>query len=692
MKKLGPVNIHASAQAKTVGCENRSVVYTEAHEQRKRSKLLFAASDSSEGRRGLTLYHLLFLATILVVVQFCASGAWAQTTPPIAGGTPPVAGTPPSGIEAAELNGLLDAINGVQKLGSSPESTGQNAGAIADLLKDIDVGKLGQALESLKNPTNNGTAIPGINGDVNIGALGSAAEALSNGNVSTILQGAFDHIKEQYTSGKMGTADQQDAFRQMQALQEAIKNYGAMKGITTFAKGHVQDVLDKAGLSDTVSALGELLKGGIKDPQDLANRLAKFNSKELNDAMALLGLSGPEALAKFLPPGTDVGMLGKIFDSIKTGNIDGLVDDLVKKLKDDIAKGIGDVLKSQAVVDKLEQIKGDLRSGLGKVMGNLFGGLFKKRNAAGNINAKADCKTLFENMTTTGARDLPADLVYECAQRGIDPPKKMRFLAGEGASANATSNSTVTLSSCKASGVCTNSSLERTKEFAAAYQPQQNENLKLPEIQWEQVTKGNLPCGAIGTLAEMAVQSIWRNVKINLPSGFKQLVNSALSSLLGNLFGKKVDCQEGTFWGAFNNVLGLLIPQLKNNNSGIMYDMSNNTFLAPEGAMLTLPSGSQMEIDLKKGGGNYTLPAGGSFNDANGNTVSVPANGNVQFGADGKVSVNGQQHQVDPNQVITLTPNGLVSIPGGTQIPVTPDASMIPMGPNTTPPDWANPG
>jgi hypothetical protein len=388
--------------------------------------------------------------------------------------------------------------------------------------------------------------------------------------------------------------------------------------------------------------------------------------------------------------------LTDMFDAFKNGGIDALVDKLGQKIKDKITAGIGNIPELQGVLDKLNGWKGKLSGGMGGFVNGLIGGLFKK-SGGGPINVKADCKSLFSNAQAFDFSDVPAELVYECTQRGIDPPMALRKNAGFGDTANATSNSVQSVGGCQADGICTNSSVERTVNFASASLPANNPNFQLPDIQWKDITKSNLPCGAIGSLTEMAIQALWKNVKIQMPSNIQNLLNTAISGILGGLFGggssdPKVDCQDGTFWGTLNNMLGLVLGQLgSSTNSGIVYDITNNTFLAPEGALLTLPTGASMQIDLTQGGANFNLPAGGSFVDINGNTVTIPGGMSVQFGANGTVTFNGQNYNVNPNQIINLSTNGVLGIPTGVALPVPPNSPVIPMGPATVPPSWGQP-
>jgi hypothetical protein len=610
----------------------------------------------------------------------------AQSEPPATGSTGSSGGgttsTPP--LSAEELNNLLHALGNAAKLGSDSGSQ-IGAGDIADALKDLDPARIGQMIGALQDPATGG--ITGIAGQIDIDALGNVAEGFSNNIINKGLMGAFKSLEDRYNSGTLTPQQQQLVYKQMQALQFALQNYGSIKDLTGLAHKGVGDILEKAGLSNLVGSMGDLLKGGFKDPQDLAKRLADVDWNKLSEAMAYLGIPGPEALAKFLPPGTDPKLLGEIFNAYKNGGLEGLVDTLIKKLKDELISGIKNSQEVQAALDKLEQWKQNLKNKAGGFLGGLFNGLFKKKGK-GQVSYKADCKKLFKDMAAYDAYELPAELVYECTLRGYDPPKALRARGGTGETANTITSSTEQVGGCKANGECQNSSIERTETFATGYLPQNNPNLKFPEIPWQDIGKSNLPCGAIGSLSEMAIQAIWRNVKIKMPSMVQQLVNSAIRGLLGNLFGKKVDCQDGTFWGTLNTVIGLVLPQLQQ-GGGFVYDISNNTFLAPKGALLSLPGGANLQVDLSQGNVSFSLPAGGSFTDINGNTVTIPSNGTIHFGSSGTVNANGQSYKVDPDAIVDLNANGVVAIPEGTALPVPPDSPLMPMGPVTTPPDWS---
>lgn len=636
-------------------------------------------------------YFLHRWCVVLVAASFLTvSSASAQVDPNGVGNSG--GSTPP--FNPQDISNLLGVLNNVNTLGSGQNGASTNAGAIADALKNLDMGQLSNLANILNGQSNN--TITGIAGQIDIGQLGSVANAFGSGNLSSVLQGAFDALNQQYSSGNLSTSQQQQLFGQMQSLQSALQNYGAMQGITNFAKGNIQNLLDQAGLGDLANSMKDLLGGNLSDPQALANALSNIDWDKLNGVMSQLGVSGPEALKDFLPAGTNMQDLTDMFNAFKNGGIDALIDQLGQKIKDKIAAGIGNIPELQNALDKLNDWKNKLSGGMGGFVNGLIGGLFGN-SGGGAANVKANCKSIFSNSQAFDFSDVPAELVYECMQRGIDPPMALRKNAGLGETANATSNSVQSIGSCRADGICTNSSVERTVNFANASLPANNPNFQLPDIPWKDITKSNLPCGAIGSLTEMAIQALWKNVKIQMPSQIQSLLNSALSGILGGLFGggnqdPKIDCQDGTFWGTLNSMLGLVLGQLGgSNNSGIIYDITNNTFQAPEGALLTLPTGASMQIDLTQGGANFNLPAGGSFVDINGNTVTIPGGTSIQFGANGTVTFNGQTYNVNPNQIVNLNTNGVLGVPVGATIPVPPNSPVIPMGPATTPPGWAQP-
>jgi hypothetical protein len=246
---------------------------------------------------------------------------------------------------------------------------------------------------------------------------------------------------------------------------------------------------------------------------------------------------------------------------------------------------------------------------------------------------------------------------------------------------------------CDPSGVCKNSTGERTElsELPPGYQPQNNPNLNIPEIPWKDIEKTPLPCGAVGSLSQLALQTMWGNVSINLPPQAKTLINAALSKLLDKLFGKKTDCQDGKLWGTINNLINVILPMLGLKAPGFVFDRSNNTFLAPPNTLLGVPKHTTFIVDLGAGGANFDLPVGGSFTDANGQKITLNANTNVQFTADGNaITSDGGNYKVTAGGLVTLDPNGVVGIPKGTPIPVPPETTLFPMGPITKAPAWAS--
>ncbi len=307
-----------------------------------------------------------------------------------------------------------------------------------------------------------------------------------------------------------------------------------------------------------------------------------------------------------------------------------------------------------------------------------------------STQAATDCKALF-NVAAVDVHKLPSDKVYECLQQGVDPNFHFRKASGFGETSTTTSASTQSTGGCRADGVCQNSAIERTTEFVSGVTPSDNPNFKLPEVPWQDITKSNLPCGAVGGLAEMAVQALWGNVKVQMPSEMKSLLNELVSGFLNALFGgsKKIDCQDGSFWGTLNNMISVIFPKLKAGDKSFGYDLNNNTFLAPPKTMLALPSGSNIQIDLSLGAANFHLPAGGSFKDINGNKITIAADSRVLFGKDGNVTLSdGRTFKVQPGGVITLNPEGVVSVPTGATVPVPPNTAVFPMGPITVKPPW----
>lgn len=287
---------------------------------------------------------------------------------------------------------------------------------------------------------------------------------------------------------------------------------------------------------------------------------------------------------------------------------------------------------------------------------------------------------------------LPKDEVLTCLAKGGDAPWQFRPNLNE---MNTTGKfDTLPTFKCDPSGVCRNSTGSRTAASAlpAGYQPHNNPNLTIPEVPWKDANKSAMPCGAIGGLSELAAQTLWGNVGIKMPSDVKSLVNAGLKSLLGKLFGKKLDCQDGTLWGTLNNLLNIILPKLGVKGGGsFAFDRSNNTFLAPPNTFLALPHKAVFVVDVSGGTNtNFTLPVGGKFTDVNGQKITLNPNTSVQFMQDGSVvTSDGGQYKVKTSAPIELDPNGVVTIPTGSVIPVNPDTTLFPMGPVTRPPEWA---
>ncbi len=289
--------------------------------------------------------------------------------------------------------------------------------------------------------------------------------------------------------------------------------------------------------------------------------------------------------------------------------------------------------------------------------------------------------------------DVSAEEIQKCIERGEDAPFHLRAAAGLKIKNTAKATGNLQAGFCNVDGTCPNAARERTVDFVAGAGSQNNPSLNLPEIPWKDMDKVQIPCGAVGGLAEIALQSLWGNVRINLPSSATSLINTALNNLLGGMF-KKIDCSDGTFWGTLNNMLNVILPTLgiggNSGNNGFVFNVQNSTFIAPSGTLLVMPKKATFAIDLSMGGANFNLPAGGHFIDTSGSTVNLAPGSTVQFHSNGDVTTNsGKSFKVTPAGVVTLDPHGAVTIPAGSVVPVPANTTLFPMGPKSKPPAWA---
>lgn len=268
-----------------------------------------------------------------------------------------------------DIQNLLSGLNNVIALGT--QSSSNNAGSIADALAGVDMGQLNNILGALNSAGN----INGLTGQIDINMLGNVSSAFGNGGIGNILQDAFNALNQQYSSGTLSPAQQQQVYQQMQQLQSALQNFGAMQGITSFAQNGVQNLLNQAGLGNFASSMQDLLNGNLSNPQALANNLSNIDWDKLEGVMSQLGISGPDALAKFLPAGVDPSKLQEMFDKFTNGGVNGLLDQLKQTIKDKISAGVGDIPGLQKALDKLEDW-GKKIAGLGKMLGKLLSGGF----------------------------------------------------------------------------------------------------------------------------------------------------------------------------------------------------------------------------------------------------------------------------------------------------------------------------
>jgi hypothetical protein len=258
---------------------------------------------------------------------------------------------------------------------------------VMDRLADVDFTKLKNFQQAMGQMSQADllSAIPKLD------AFNGVLEGLANGNVERTLRGAYDGLSSLYKDPNLSPEMRNLIYDRMKNLYEGIKDQGVLKGVAEYLKGNLQTAADLLGFGDLVSSLGNLAKGDLSNPQDLANRLAGVDWEGLNKLLEKLGAPGLESLKKLLPPGVDPSLLGAAFDAYRNGGIDGLLQSLTNKLADELKNAIPkDMAELQDAIDKINALKQKLKDDPAGVIGGLLGGLFGNKNKSGR---PANCKT-----------------------------------------------------------------------------------------------------------------------------------------------------------------------------------------------------------------------------------------------------------------------------------------------------------
>lgn len=548
---------------------------------------------------------------------------------------------------------LLDAITRFKGEGKTPEQLADAGANLADQLRDIDVPKSIIDLDKV---------VPATTAD-DLAKLGDLLGAIQRGDFWRELNDAYNELSKRYAAPNLPQAEKDKIYGQLKKLYDLLSGKDTLINKLNKLKDDVINKLKKAGLEAAAKAFDDLIHG--KDPtgalkDKLKETLKGFDPNKLKDLFKN-PFGGGSSSSGGIPSSSGSSTSGGSGTSTGSGGSS--------------SSGAGGTSTS---------------SGSGGSTGSGGSGSSGAQSYNGPpINIGGDCKKLL----TTKAHDVARvsrEEVLSCVARGYDAPWQLRVNMSGMAPTNQFSK--FQTFRCDASGVCKNSSGSRTalSQLPSGYQPQNNPNLTVPEIPWKDVKKTPLPCGAVGGLSEIALQTLWGNVHLNMPPQAKTLINNSLKQLLGKLFGKKNDCQDGALWGNLNNLLNLILPALGLKGPSFVFDRTNNTFLAPPNTLLGLPTRTTFLIDLSAGGANFNLPVGGSFFDANGNKVVVSHNASVQFNSDGTATTSdGGVYKVQADGLVTLDPHGVVAVPPNTIIPVPPETMLFPMGPITKPPAWA---
>jgi hypothetical protein len=271
---------------------------------------------------------------------------------------------------------------------------------------------------------------------------------------------------------------------------------------------------------------------------------------------------------------------------------------------------------------------------------------------------------------------LTAAEISKCATNGGDPAHSNRQIQPLSQS--------LAVGGGTATGDYSNPTQSRTE---GGYLPAVPSGLTQPDVLMKDVRTAQFPCGASASLSSVVLQAIpgTGSIVANIPPAAKAGIDALVNQFLGITPG--AECQGAQLFALINAVS--LIIQNNGSKGGFTYNMQNGTFLVPKEAALAFPKGSQLIMDLSASNSKLNLPMGGSFTDANGKTVVLPQKTSVQFQMDGNVITStGQMYKVKPQAVVAFTPNGLIGVPDGTNLPIPPTTTLYPARSMVNAPDW----
>lgn len=519
----------------------------------------------------------------------------------------------------------------------------------------------------------------------------------------------------QIVNQKLADSELGNLMNEVQDLLNVAKNPSSLgkditkiqtllKGLNLDRLGSLTDQLnDLCGLlpdgpiADKLKQLADKIgKNGLKNAVDtIKDYLRDLLEDTLNDAIDEAG-------------GVVKEKLNDVLEDLKGGNVEGATEALGKMGENGELAGLGEAGKELGEIGKALGEAGAMgaNGALNDAVGGIIGGALGQSIPGVNtqttgqtlgqaaLNSAQDviqkCSTLKNLQPIEIKNEFDRETLMACNEYGFDPPHQIRNGMGTAPISSPVGNS-FQGGMCRADSEndCPNSERKYTSPTAlpSGYKPHDNPNLNVPQVPWGKVPDAELPCGAVGTLSQVALQSMLGNVTVDVSSsaGLKSTLNSAVMGLLSGIF-KYADCQDGRFWGVLNHVVGLVMGKGK-----YIYDMSNNTFYTPTVSYVTLPPKSTLNFTLSDGAPNaFVLPNGGSFTDAKGSTIELGKGVTARFNPSGMVTTsNGNRYRVDPKKMIRFDPNGMIEIPAATPVPVDPNAMVYPMGPITRLPDWA---
>lgn len=322
----------------------------------------------------LTLTLFLWLGLLLPAISA------AQNTPPFV----------PQDINLM-LKNLHEAME-LQKSATQPDGTTDPSvsEAIAEKLSQVDFTKL----EDFKQAMGQMSEADILSAVPNMESFNGVLEGLSNGNVERTLRGAYDGLSSLYQNPNITAEDKTQIYNNLKNLYEGLRQKDVLGAVANNLKDNLSYVAEKYGYGDLISSLGKLGQGDLKNPQDLANKLAGVDWKKLDELMKKLGTPGLEGLKNLLPKGVDPALLGAAFDAFRNGGIDGLLQNLTNVLADKLKLVPSqDAAEIQAAIDKINDIKQKLKDDPLGTIGGLLGNLFKKgQKTSGGSPYPPGCK------------------------------------------------------------------------------------------------------------------------------------------------------------------------------------------------------------------------------------------------------------------------------------------------------------